>query len=180
MGLLLLRPDASYHMRELARLTHTASGTLHKELVKLVAGGILQSKKVGNQVHYSANTQSVIYDELASILRKTSGLSDVIADALVGVQTRINVAFIFGSVARGEAHAGSDVDIMLIGDLSFGEAVTALHSSQSALQREVMPVVYSVAEFKRRHAQHDSFLLEVLSKPKLFVIGSEDELRKLN
>lgn len=179
LGLLLLHPNTSYHMRELARLTSTASGTLHKELVKLTAGGILQSKKVGNQVHYSANTQCRIFSELASILRKTSGLTDVVAEALVGVKDQITLAFIYGSIARGEEQAASDVDIMLIGALSFGDAVTALYACQSTLQREITPVVYSVDEFNRRLQQQDSFLNDVLTKPKLFIIGNENELRKL-
>ena len=179
LGLLLLHPNTSYHMRELARLTSTASGTLHKELVKLTAGGILQSKKVGNQVHYSANTQCRIFSELASILRKTSGLTDVVAEALVGVKDQITLAFIYGSIARGEEQAASDVDIMLIGALSFGDAVTALYACQSTLQREITPVVYSVDEFNRRLQQQDSFLNDVLTKPKLFIIGNDNELRKL-
>lgn len=179
LGLLLLHPNTSYHMRELARLTSTASGTLHKELVKLTAGGILQSKKVGNQVHYSANTQCRIFSELASILRKTSGLTDVVAEALVGVKDQITLAFIYGSIARGEEQAASDVDIMLIGALSFGDAVTALYACQSTLQREITPVVYSVDEFNRRLQQQDSFLNDVLAKPKLFIIGNDNELRKL-
>ena len=178
LGLLLLHPNDSYHMRELARLTNTASGTLHKELVKLVGGGILQSKKVGNQVHYSANTQSAIFSELASILRKTSGLSDVVADALMPAKEQIEIAFIYGSIARGEAQTGSDVDIMLVGSISFGDAVTALYPCQRILQREIMPVVYSAEEFSRRIRQQDSFLIDVLAKPKLFVIGGDNELRK--
>ena len=179
MGLLLLNPEASYHVRELARLTNTAAGTLHKELSKLTAGGILQSKKVGNQVHYSANMQCPIFNELAGILRKTSGLVDVLANALSDVKNQINFAFMFGSVARGEQNANSDVDVMLVGTLSFGDAVQCLHGTQQTLQREINPVVYSVNEFKRRMENKDSFITEILNKPKLFIIGTENELRKL-
>ncbi len=179
LGLLLLNPEASYHVRELARLTNTAAGTLHKELSKLTAGGILQSKKVGNQVHYSANMQCPIFNELAGILRKTSGLVDVLANALSDVKNQINFAFMFGSVARGEQNANSDVDVMLVGTLSFGDAVQCLHGTQQTLQREINPVVYSVNEFKRRMENKDSFITEILNKPKLFIIGTENELRKL-
>ena len=178
LGLLLLNPEASYHVRELARLTNTAAGTLHKELSKLTAGGILQSKKVGNQVHYSANMQCPIFNELASILRKTSGLVDVLADALSTLQNQISVAFVFGSVARGEQQTNSDIDVMLIGELSFGDAIQLLHSAQATLQREVNPVVYSLDEFKRRVESNDSFIKEILDKPKLFIIGTENELRQ--
>jgi len=177
LGLLLLNPESSYHVRELARLTDTAAGTLHKELSKLTAGGILQSKKVGNQVHYSANVQCPIFNELASILRKTSGLVDVLANALSIVENQIKFAFVFGSIARGEQQENSDVDVMIVGDLGFGDAVQCLHSAQSTLQREINPVVYSVDEFNRRIKNDDSFIKEVLVKPKLFIMGSEHELR---
>lgn len=179
LGLLLLNPEVTYHVRELARLTNTAAGTLHKELSKLTAGGILQSKKVGNQVHYSANTQCPIFNELASILRKTSGLVDVLASALTNVKNQISFAFVFGSVARGGQNINSDVDVMLVGSLSFGDAIQLLHSTQTTLQREINPVVYSIDEFKRRIENNDSFIKEVLNKPMLFIIGSENELRQL-
>ena len=176
LGLLLLNPDASYHVRELARLTGTSPGTLHKGLTKLTSGGILQRKQVGNQVHYSANLSCPIFDELASILRKTSGLADVLANALIGLENMIEFAFVFGSIARGDQQTNSDVDIMLIGSLSFSDAVQALHSTQAVLQREVNPVVYSREEFERRIKNNDSFIKEVLGNPKLFIIGTENEL----
>ncbi|NOT67723.1 MAG: nucleotidyltransferase domain-containing protein [Methylophilaceae bacterium] len=178
LGLLLLHPEQSYHVRELARLTNTSAGTLHKELSKLSENGILLSKKVGNQQHYSANLQCPIFEELASIFRKTSGLADVIVGALSSVKSQITFAFVFGSVARGEQQANSDIDVMLIGDIGFGDVVSLLHSSQSTLMREINPAVYSVDEFKNRIEKNDSFIKEILSKPKLFIIGSENELSK--
>lgn len=177
-GLLLLYPEQSYHVRELARLTNTSAGTLHKELSKLSDAGILQSKKVGNQQHYSANLQCPIFEELASIFRKTSGLADVIADALSSVKNQIVFALIFGSVARGEQQANSDVDVMVIGDIGFGDVVNLLHESQATLKREINPIVYSVENFKSRIENNDSFIKEILSKPKLFIFGSEHELRQ--
>jgi predicted nucleotidyltransferase len=176
LGLLLLNPESSYHVRELARLTNTSAGTLHKELTKLTNGGILVRKQIGNQVHYHANVHCPIFDELSSILRKTSGLADVLAKALINLESKITFAFVFGSVARGNQQTNSDVDIMLIGDLSFAEAVQSLHATQMILQREVNPVVYSEAEFSRRLKNNDSFIKEVLAQPKLFIIGTENEL----
>lgn len=180
LGLLLLNPEASYHVRELARITGTSAGTLHKELTKLAAGGILQKKQIGNQVHYSANRSCPILDELTSILRKTSGLTDVLAKALIHLENKIDVAFVFGSVARDDQQARSDVDMMLVGSLSFAEAVQALHASQAVLQREINPIVYSQAEFNQRIKNNDSFLKEVLTKPKLFIIGKENELSQFS
>ena len=179
LGLLLLNPDSTYHVRELARLTGTSAGTLHKELTKLTQGGVLRRQEVGNQVRYSANRDCPIFEELASILRKTSGLVDVLASALGSVEENIALAFVFGSVARGEQQSNSDVDVMLVGSLGFADAVQALHPAQVTLQREINPVVYSLDEFRRRAASDDSFVREVLAKPKLFMVGNENELGKL-
>lgn len=179
LGLLLLHPDTSYHVRELARLTGTSAGTLHKELTKLTTGGILRRQEVGNQVRYSADRDCPVFEELASILRKTTGLVDVLAVALSRVEKDIALAFVFGSAARGEQQSGSDVDVMLVGKLGFADAVQVLHPVQATLQREINPVVYTLKEFHRRAASDDSFIREVLSRPKLFVVGNENELRKL-
>lgn len=179
LGLLLLHPDTTYHVRELARLTGTSAGTLHKELTKLTNGGVLRRQEVGNQVRYSADRDCPVFEELASILRKTSGLVDVLVDALSSIEKNITLAFVFGSVARGEQQSNSDVDVMLVGSLGFADAVQVLHPVQATLQREINPVVYSLEEFRRRAASDDSFVREVLAEPKLFVVGNENELRKL-
>ena len=179
LGLLLLNPEQGYHVREIARLTNTAAGTLHKELARLAEAGLLIRNKTGNQVRYSANQDCPVFEELASILRKTSGLVDVLAEALSPVRNQVNLAFVFGSLARGEQQPGSDVDVMLVGSLGFADAVQILHPVQASLRREINPVVYSSDEFNRRISRDDSFIREILSKPKLFVVGSEDELRKL-
>jgi predicted nucleotidyltransferase len=179
LGLLLLHPDTTYHVRELARLTGTSAGTLHKELTKLTQGGVLRRQEVGNQVRYSADRDCPVFEELASILRKTSGLVDVLAAALSSVEKNIVMAFVFGSVARGEQQSNSDVDVMLVGSLGFADAVQVLHPVQATLQREINPVVYSLDEFRRRAASDDSFVREVLAQPKLFVVGNENELGKL-
>lgn len=178
LGLLLLHPDTSYHVRELARLTGTSAGTLHKELTKLTTGGVLRRQEVGNQVRYSADRDCPVFEELASILRKTSGLADVLVEALSSIKKNIALAFVFGSVARGEPQSNSDVDVMLVGSLGFADAVQVLHPAQATLQREINPVVYSLAEFRRRAASDDSFVRQILSQPKLFVVGNENELRK--
>jgi len=179
LGLLLLHPDTTYHVRELARLTGTSAGTLHKELSKLTEGGVLRRQAVGNQVRYGANRDCPVFEELASILRKTSGLADVLADALSSVENQIDLAFVFGSLARGDQIANSDVDVMVVGELGFAAVVQLLHPVQEALRREINPVVYSLAEFRHRAVSGDSFIQEVLTKPKLFVVGNENELGKL-
>lgn len=143
LGLLLLHPDKRYHVREIARLTNTAAGTLHRELSKLAKANILLRELSGNQVYYQANHKLSIYPELTSILKKTSGLVDVLFDLLTPLAEKIEVAFIFGSVAKGTENLGSDIDVLVIGDIDFTEIVTTLYSAQISLGREINPKIYS-------------------------------------
>jgi len=179
LGLLLLHPEEAFHVREIARQTETNAGTLHKELARLAEAGLLKRERVGNQLRYSANRRCPVFEELASLLRKTSGLTDVLLDALTPVAKRIKLALIFGSMARGEERSGSDVDVLLVGDIGFAEAVKALHAAQEKIGREINPVVMSPEEFRRKLSGGDGFLREVLAKDKLFLMGDEDELGKL-
>jgi predicted nucleotidyltransferase len=151
---------------------------LHKELTKLAEVGLLQREKQGNQVRYQANRECPIFPELASLFRKTSGLVDVLAEALRPVQPAPELVLVFGSLARGEENARSDVDLLLIADCGFADVIKALYSAQAILQREINPVLYSAAEFSRRVAAKDSFVLNILANPKLFVIGSKHDLGK--
>lgn len=176
---LLLHPESSYHVRELARLTGTTPGTLHKELARLAEVGLLQREKQGNQVRYQANRACPVFPELAGLFRKTGGLVGVLVEALGRLQPPPSLALVFGSLARGEENARSDVDLLLITDCSFGDAVKALHPAQEILQREINPVVYNSAEFAQRIAAKDAFVHNILANPKLFVIGTADDLGKL-
>ena len=134
---------------------------------------------MGNQVRYAANSSNAIYPELASILRKTVGVADVLADALAPVAASIAAAFVFGSVARGTETAGSDVDVLLIGSLGFGEAVKLLYPAQTTFGREINPKVFTVAEWRSKLKSKDPFVKDVLAKPKIHLIGNDDELAKL-
>jgi len=178
LSLLLLHPDSSYYVRELARLTGTSAGTLHKELTRLAQSGLLLREEQGNQVRYQANRACPVFPELASLFRKTTGLADVLANALQALASEIALAFVFGSLARGEENAGSDVDLLLIGTASFADVVKALHPAQQTLQREINPVIYSPPELARRITSQEPFVRELLAKPKLFVIGTEHDLGK--
>jgi predicted nucleotidyltransferase len=179
LTLLLLHPERALHVREIARLTSTTAGTLNKELAKLHTAGLLERERVGNQVRYSANRTSPIYAELAGILRKTIGLADVLADALAPMAPAISAAFVFGSMARANHTAGSDVDVMLVGSLGFGDAVKLLYPAQAVLGRDVNPSVYSADAWRARLKAKDPFIREVLVQPKIFLIGNDDELEKL-
>lgn len=176
LDLLLLNPERSLHVREIARLTDTSPGTLHKELAKLAEAGILARHANGNQVEYRADLSCPIYEELAAILRKTSGFAETIKDALRPIQASISVAFIFGSMASGKNHAFSDIDVMLIGDVLFADAVRCLYNAQQTLKREINPKIYSLSEWQSAIAADEPFLREVLARPKLFLIGNSDDL----
>lgn len=176
LALLLLHPESSYHQREIARLTETQSGTLSRELVKLVAAGLAVKTRVGNQQHYRANRECPIFEELASILRKTSGLTDILAEALSPIADRISAAFVFGSMASGKASAGSDIDLMILGTVTFREVVAVLYPCQETLGREINPKVYQREEWQRLLAEGGAFITDLLEKPKVFVIGDASYL----
>lgn len=176
LALLLLHPEQQYHQREIARMTGTVSGTLSRELAKLVEAGLLLKVAIGNQMHYRANRQCLVFEELASILRKTSGLADILSEALLPLAAQIECAFVFGSMASGKASAASDIDLMLIGDANFAELIRVLYPLQERLGREINPKTYRRAEWQALTEQQGAFIREILIKPKLFVMGSEADL----
>ena len=176
LALLLLHPDEALHGREIARRTGLPARTLNRELARLAEVGLLKRERRGNQLLYSAERACPVYEEVASILRKTSGVADVLAAALARARDQIRAAFVYGSVAQGRERAGSDVDLIVVGELGFGDAVKLLHPAQETLGREISPRVYGVKEWKQKRRAPDAFLRDVLAKPKIFVVGSEREL----
>ena len=179
LGLLLLHPGESFHLREIARATNTQPGTLRRELAQLADAGVLSREKVGNLVRYQADTACPVYDELRGILKKTAGVADVLREGLASLSAKISMAFVYGSVASGAERRSSDIDVMVVGSASFEEVVAALHSSQEQLRREINPNVYGVIEFKKKAKEKGSFLARVLKEPKVFILGKEHDLRKL-
>ena len=176
LGLLLMRPGQAYHVREIARLTDTLPGTLHKELRCLAKVGILTKRVVGNQVSYQANQRCLIFDELAAILRKTSGVADVLTKALTPLANRVEVALVFGSVARGKATEESDIDLLVIGGMPFSDLVKALHDVEALLGREINPKLYSRKEWCQARNDNSAFVRELMERPVLNVIGDKDDL----
>jgi len=176
---LLLRPDEQFHVRELARMTGVSAGSLHRELKAMAESGLLLREKTGNQVFYRADTHCTIYEELAAIFRKTMGMASLLHNALSELAGKIQVAFIFGSMASGQQKARSDIDVCVLGDVSLLEVVKALSSAQETLSREINPVVMTVKKFSEQLIKKDRFVARVLSEPKVFVMGHEDELAKL-
>jgi predicted nucleotidyltransferase len=179
LSTLLLQPEAELHARALARLTGISIGTLQRELMALVELGLLKRRPVGRQVFYSADLASPIFGDLASLLRKTSGLADVLRDALAPLADRIRVAFVYGSMAAGVANSRSDVDVMIIGDPSFGDVARALHQAQTDLGRDVNPTVISPVEYRAKRRARDGFIRSVSNGARIWLIGDENDFAEL-
>lgn len=176
---LLLQPDADFHLRELARLTGSHAGTLARELDKLTEADLLLRTEQGNQVRYQANRANPLFEDLVSIFRKTHGAAAVLREVLAPLAGQIRVALVFGSMARSAQSAGSDVDLLVVGDVGFAELVQALYPAQEALRREINPVLYSPAEFERRAKRGEAFVREISGKPMVFLMGDKDDLAEL-
>ena len=176
---LFLRPDEQFHVRELERITGVSAGSLHRELKAMAESGLLLREKIGNQVFYRANRDCTIYEELAAIFRKTMGLTSLLQDALSDLDNKIEVAFVFGSMASGRQTVGSDLDICVLGEVSLLEVVKALSPVQETLQREVNPVVMTAKKFSDLSGRKDRFVTRVLNEPILFVKANRDELAEL-
>ena len=179
LALLLLRVDESFYVREIARLTGVPAGSLHRELKLLAESGLLLRTTAGNQVRYQAARDCPIFEELAGIFRKTAGLADVLRELLVPLQKKIALAFVFGSVAQGKAQSTSDIDLLVVGSVSFAKVVEACHAGSARLGREVNPVVMIKTAFKAKLQQGDRFVARVAREPKIFVIGDAGEFAKL-
>ena len=175
LSLLLLRPSEDFHLREIERLTGVPSGPASRELNRFVESGLVTRRRSGNQVRYQADRNCAVFEELAGMLRKTTGMADVLRDALSALSGKVTLAFIFGSAAQGKEGPFSDVDLMIVGTTSFEEAVDAIQKPQATLGRPVNPVILRPAEFAAKQAAGDGFLSRVLAEPKIMLIGSLDE-----
>ncbi len=179
LGWLFSHPDERYFVRQLTALVKEDSTNVSRELARLEKTGILISTAEGKQKYYQANRESPLFDELHGLIIKTAGVADVLRSALVLAQGQIKVAFIFGSIASGNERRRSDIDLMVVGRISFEDVVSLLSPAEEKLRREVNPVVYPVAEFKKKVKEDHHFIKTVLEDEKIFLIGDEGELRRL-
>jgi predicted nucleotidyltransferase len=176
LALFFCHPDESFYLRQAVRRTRCAVGAVQRELRHLTAGGILTRTQQGNQVHFRANRQCPIFNELQSLMTKTAGTADIIRTALSPLSERIRLAFIYGSFARGDYRADSDIDLMVIGTISFADIASALRPVQDKLFREINPTIYPPAEFRKKRAQKHHFLTRLLHEPMLWLMGTDHEL----
>lgn len=177
LAVLFGRPDRSFYGNELLRLTGSGRGALQRELEKLVSADLVTVTPIGNQKHYQANAAAPIFAELRGIVIKTLGLADVLRTALNAVADRIELAFVFGSVAKGTDTATSDIDLMVVTEtLSYADLFEGLAAAEQVLGRKVNPTLYTLAALTEKVRSENSFVMRVLSQPKIFLVGAEDEL----
>jgi predicted nucleotidyltransferase len=173
------RPDEEFYLRELARVAATAPSSLQRDLAALAGAGIVLRALRGHQVYFRANRACPVFDELRGLVVKTFGVADVLKQALQPLSDSIDAAFVYGSVARGEERAASDIDLFVVGVVSFGDVIEALSPAQRTLGRELNPTVFPPAEFAGKVRENNHFVTTVLAEKKLFVIGSENELESV-
>ncbi len=169
--------NGELHVRELGRQSGLADATVRQELKKLSRLGVVEARQDGNRTYYHANVAHPLYPDIRNLVWKTSGLTDVLGEALG--KADIEVAFVFGSIASGTATATSDIDLMVIGTITLRQLGKRLSGLATKLGREINPHVLTSAEFARRKQARDHFLSTVLAAPKLFVMGGENELTRL-
>jgi len=172
------QPERSYHLSELRRLTGLGSASLQREINRLVVAGLANSALKGNQRQISANRQSLLFKELSDLTRKIMGAAALLTDALRPIERKIEVAFLYGSVAKQSDNAESDIDIMIVGsDLTLSELLDQLLPVEEMLCRKVNPTCYTVGEFKKRLSDTDSFVNKVLKQPMIQLLGNMDDFR---
>jgi predicted nucleotidyltransferase len=176
LALLFGRPEERFYLRQIARASGYGLGPVQRELKLLTEAGILRRTAQGRQVYFQADPESPIFSDLRSLLTKTVGIGGTLRDALTPLAAGIKAAFIYGSVARGEERAGSDIDLLVVGEATFAEVVTALQAAQQALGREINPTVYPADEFRAKIEAKHHFLSSVLEGPKIFLMGDDHEL----
>lgn len=177
LGLIFGQPQRSFYATELIGMTGAGSGAVQRELARLAQSGLVTVRPVGNQKHYQANPESPIYVELCGIAQKTVGLAEPLREALAPLAKNIVAAFVYGSVAKRQDTAASDIDLMLVSDkLRYAEVFGVLEAVGERLGRPVNPTLMTRAELAKRVGEGNAFVTRVLEQPKLWLIGGEDEL----
>lgn len=178
LALLYGKPDKSFYTNEIVRWAAVGRGAVARELGRLAAAGLLAVFREGNQVRYQANEASPVYRDLLGIVRKTFGVADVVGDALKPVAAQVVLAFIYGSVAKGEDRASSDVDLLLVSDsLAYTELMELLAEAGQLLARPINPTLYTREDLAARLGKKNSFLARVMRQPKIWIKGSSDGLQ---
>lgn len=180
LRLFLGHPDRAYQISEVIRLASSGRGAVQRELEKLTTAGILTFTNFGSRKSYQANRTSPIFNELYRLILKTVGMVEPIQAALKPYRQKIDLAFVYGSIARGKDTTKSDVDLMIFGkDLSYSEVFSALQKTEKTLMRSINPNLTTAQDWRLKYANKNSFIRNVVREPKLFVIGSENDLKRI-
>jgi predicted nucleotidyltransferase len=178
LALIFGQSERSFYTSEIMRKVQSGTGAVERELSRLQRSGLVLVERIGNQKHYRANRQSPIFTELQSLVIKTVALTEPLRKSLEPCAEKIKVAFVYGSVAKGTDTAGSDIDLMVIGDaLNYSELYGALQDAETALGRKVSPTFLSTKDWRRKASDKGSFVSKVNVLPKIFVFGSEKDLQ---
>lgn len=177
LSIIFGHPDRTFFGNEIIRLAGVGTGAVTRELDKLVSSGLITVIRTGNQKHYQANPSSPIYSELRGIVLKSFGVSDVLRQALIPFVGRIQVAFIYGSVAKGQDTAKSDIDLMVVSDeVGYPDLFTVLSSAEKDLGRQISPTIYTHADWEKRRVEGNDFLARIMEQPKIFILGTENDI----
>ena len=177
LGLLFGQPDRRFQSAELIRLAKGGVGAVHRQLGRLAETDLVTVTRSGNQKHYQARRDSPVFEELHSLIVKTVGVAEPLRQALARKARAIRAAFVYGSVAKGTDRARSDIDLMVISDsLRYSDLFEALQAAEAVLGRTVNPTVMTLAQWRAKRARADSFAARVAGQPRVFVIGSDDDL----
>jgi len=177
LAVLFGNPERSFYTNELFRLVGAGSGAVQRELKRMTDAGLLNVTRIGNQKHYQANRDAPVFEELRSIVIKTFGVADQLRSALVPLANKVEVAFIYGSVAKGTDNSNSDIDLMLIGEgISHTEVIAAMMPVEAKVAREINPSIYSKPQWNKRLKEGNAFAVGVQKQAKIFLIGTEDDL----
>jgi len=179
LALLLTNPQESFYLRQIVRAAELGQGAVQRELQHLAEAGFLLRRRQGHQVFYQANRDSPIFKELKKLVVKTAGAGDLLRQALSRLKDRVNVAFLYGSFATGKDRPASDLDLAVIGNVTFDEVLSHLRPAQETLGREINPTVYTPAEFQKKLQAQHHFVSSILQGPKIMLIGEEHELKRL-
>ncbi len=177
LGVLFGNPGRSFYANEVITLAGSGTGAVQRELIRLEATGLVTVTRAGKQKHYQANAAAPVFEELRGLVLKTSGLADVLRAALAPLIGQISAAFVYGSVAKKQDTAKSDIDLMVVSDsLTYADLFATLEDSTSRLGRKVNPTVYSPQELAKRRKQGNAFVTRVLAQPKIWLIGGERDI----
>lgn len=177
LGVIIGNPARSFYANEIIARAGSGTGAVQRELARLEGAGLIRVTRVGNQKHYQANVDAPVFSALHELVLKTSGLADALRGALGPVSHAITAAFVYGSVARGQDTAGSDVDLMVVSDdLTYPDLFVHLEEASRRLGRPVNPTIYTRAELEKRIRARNSFIVRVLQQPRIWLIGGDDDL----